>query len=637
MNYLTVFTRSLGNRLNRGENFLSISAFFIMAFLPVVEAVARLFGSPGVPASSVIVQHMTLWISFLGAVLAARQNKLLSLTGPQTPGKKEKIKVFRWLSSLISISVVIALAFASLHLVIIEAEYPRNVLPGVPIWVMQAIMPVGFGLIAYQIFSHSLMDKLLRTSMIVIMIIELIIGVSFILMNVVPDSLINFPFLEQLISGLVDSLGAIGSSSFFLLVGIIGIILALVFGAPIFIGLGGVAVLLFLHSEVPIAAIPTETYRIVVSPTLPTIPLFTLAGYILAEGGASRRLIKVFRAWFGWIPGGTPVMVTLLCGFFTALTGGSGVTILALGGLLLPMLLAEKYPLKFSIGLITVSGSLGLLFPPSLPAIIYGVTAGVPINHIFLAGIVPGFLLIFFIAFWGVRQGYVSQVRKTKFELKKAMKVFWEAKWEVFLPILILTGIFGGFTTLVEVAAFVVIYVLIIETFVYKDLKLRSIPGIVLNCATLVGGVLIILGVAMGLTSYLVDAQVPMLALSWAKTNIHSTFTFLLTLNVFLLIVGSLMDIFSAIIVVVPLIVPIGIHFGVDPVHLAIIFIANMELGFITPPVGMNLFLSAYRFDKSMPEVYKSTLPFFVIRLIGVLAITYLPILSLGLLSLLSK
>ncbi|HIO75145.1 MAG TPA: TRAP transporter large permease subunit [Candidatus Marinimicrobia bacterium] len=412
----------------------------------------------------------------------------------------------------------------------------------------------------------------------------------------------------------------------------IAIIVSLAFGAPIFIGLGGFAVLFFWYDGVPIAAVPAEMYRIVVSPTLPTIPLFTLAGYILAQSGASKRLIEVFRHWFGWIPGGTPVMITLLCGFFTTLTGGSGVTILALGGLLLPMLISEKYPREFSVGLITVSGSLGLLFPPSLPVIIYGVTAGVPINKIFLAGIIPGFFLVAMVAMWGVRQGFISKVTRQPFQPAEAFQAFWKAKWEVFIPAFILIGIFGGFTTLVEAAAFTVVYVLFVEVFVYKDLKLNDLPKVIVDCATLVGGVLIILGVAMGFTSYLVDAQVPLLALDWVRENIQSKYVFLLALNVMLLIVGCLMDIFSAIIVVVPLIKPMGIYFGIDPVHMAVIFIANLELGYLTPPVGMNLFLSAYRFNRSMPEVYKATLPFFIILLLTVLAITYIPALSLALL-----
>ena len=579
-----------------------MAAFLTMAIFPFLESVLRLFKLGGITGSAVVVQHLTLWTGFLGAILAARENKLLALTGPHGFTEKEKPNLLYWFASVVSLSVLLSLTWASLQLVLVEARFPNNILPGVPIWLVQVIMPVGFALIAYQIYAKSSTDRVLRLIMLLIVIVMAALGVG----ETTPSSMIMW-------------------------LGIVSLIISLVFGAPIFVGMGGIALLLFWNAGVPVTAIPAETYRIVVSPTLPTIPLFTLGGYLLAEGGASKRMIEVFQQWFGWIPGGTPVVVTLLCGSFTALTGGSGVTILALGGLLFPLLRAEKYSVPFSIGLITVSGSLGLLFPPSLPAIIYGVTAGVPINKIFIAGIIPGLLLIFLVAIWGVRQSVIKKHKRKHFNLRKAMTALWIAKWEAILPVIILGGIFSGITTLVEVAAFCVIYVLIIETLVYKDLEFNNIPQIIVDCATLVGGVLIILGVAMGLTSYLVDAQVPMHILNWVKANIDSKIVFLLSLNMFLLIVGCLMDIFSAIIVVVPLIAPIGMHFGVNPLHLAVIFIANLELGFLTPPVGMNLFLSAYRFDKTMPEVYKSTLPFFIIRLLAVLAITYLPILSLWL------
>ncbi|MCH7819972.1 MAG: TRAP transporter large permease subunit [Candidatus Marinimicrobia bacterium] len=414
--------------------------------------------------------------------------------------------------------------------------------------------------------------------------------------------------------------------------GLLLIIISVAFGAPIFVGLGGAALLLFWSDFVPIASIPAESYRIVVSPTLPTIPLFTLAGYILAESNAAKRLVKVFRAWFGWLPGGTPVVTVAVCAFFTTFTGGSGVTILALGGLLLPMLIQEKYPEKFSIGLLTASGSLGLFFPPSLAVILYGVISHTPIDEIFIAGIVPGIFLMILVALWGIRQGYLSKIERTEFNLKDAFAALWEAKWEVALPVVVLVGIYGGFTTMVETAALAALYALVVEVFIHKDLSLRyDLPRVVSSCATLIGGVLIILSVAMGLTAYLVDAEVPMLALEFVQTHVESPWVFLLTLNILLLLVGAMMDIFSAIVVIVPLIVPIAAAYGIAPVHLAIIFLANLELGYLTPPVGMNLFLASYRFDKDLLTVYRAAIPYLIILLIGVIAITYIPILTLGL------
>lgn len=592
------------NPFFKGEDTLALAVFFALTFLPVFESITRFFNRPGVPASQIIVQHMTLWIGFIGAVIAARRNKLLALTTKPLFSPEEEFHLGRWLAKNVSFLVVIALAWGSWQLLRVEFQFPVDIAPTIPRWLAQVIMPVGFTVIAIQIYFQSTKDRLLRASMAMIAIFWAMIALT--------DTFKELSWL------------AWGGSAL--------LIISLRYGAPIFVGLGGIAVLFFWRDFVPVSAIPAEAYRIVVSPTLPTIPLFTLAGYILAESGASHRMVRLFRAMFGWIPGGTPVVVVILCGFFTALTGGSGVTILALGGLLYPLMIREGYSKTFSLGLITVAGSLGLLFPPSLPAIIYGVTAGVSIRDIFLAGFIPGTFLVLMVAGWAVWQGKISSREKYKLDLSDMGRTIWDTKWEMVIPFGILAGVFGGYTTLVETAALTVVYIFVVEVFIYKDLSIKELPRIVIDCATLIGGVLIILGVAMGLTSYLVDAEIPAQLLNWVQNSIESKYVFLLMLNVVLLGVGCLMDIFSAIIVVVPLITQIGMYFGIHPVHLAIIFIANLELGFLTPPVGMNLFLSAYRFGEDMPTVYKATLPFFMVRLLAVLAITYIPFLTLALL-----
>lgn len=590
--------------LKWGEDILALTVFVLLAFIPFVETVSRLFGGSGVPASPVLVQHLTLWIGFVGAVLATRQNRLLALTTKPLFRPDEDFHIGRWLAKNVSFIVMIMLMWGSFRLVQIEYQFPVNIAPNIPRWFVMSIMPLGFGLMAVQIFYSSFSNRMLRSVMLMVAIMWIFISIS----------------------------DVFNDNTFILIVGSSAILISLYYGAPIFIGLGGIAGLLFWSEYIPISAIPAETYRIVVSPSLPTIPLFTLAGYILAESNASTRIVNLFRVLFGWIPGGTPIVIVLLCGFFTALTGGSGVTILALGGILYPLLRKEGYSDLFSLGLITVSGSLGLLFPPSLPAIIFGVTAGVSIKDIFIAGLIPGFILIISVAGWAILQERKRKRLLDKISIPDILNAVWQAKWEILIPIIVLFGIFSGFTTLVETAALIVFYTFIVEVFIFKDLKINDFPKIVLDCATLIGGVLIILGVAMGLTSYLVDAQIPILLLGWVKTAITSKYVFLLMLNILLLAVGCLMDIFSAIIVIVPLIMPLGVHFGVDPVHLAVIFIANLELGFLTPPVGLNLFLSAYRFNRDMPTIYKATLPFFVVRFIVVLLITYVPIISLGLL-----
>ena len=573
-----------------------------MVLLPFIETITRLLNISNIPASQVLVQHFTLWIAFLGAILAARENSLLALTRTPLFGKSSTSSIGEFIGKITTFLVLVSLAFGSIELLKIEIIDSINIAPMIPRWFAQLIMPLGFSIMAILIFIKSYKQLSYKF---LFFILFLVLSNSF-FTEIIAE---NFPIR---------------------VLGTLIILIALINGAPIFIGLGGFAVLFFWYDFTPIAAIPAEAYRIVVSPTLPTIPLFTFAGYLLAESNTSERLVKVFREVFGWIPGGTPVVIVFLCGFFSALTGGSGVTILALGGLLVPLLIKEGYSKSFSIGLITVSGAIGLLFPPSLPVIIYGVTAGISIKSIFLAGLIPGLLLIFLISSWAIYQGKSQKIVRREFNLKRSLSICWQTKEELILPLLILFGIFGGYSTLVETASITVLYILFIEVIVLKDLKLNDIPKIIKECSSLIGGVLIILGVAMGLTSYLIDAQIPIMLLEKAVGLIQSKFLFLLLLNIFLLFVGCMMDIFSAIIVIVPLVAPLGLHFGVDPVHLAIIIIANLELGFLTPPVGMNLFLAAYRFKEDMPTIYRSTLPFFAVKFIVVMLITYVPFLTLS-------
>jgi len=573
-----------------------------MVLLPFIETITRVLNISNIPASQVLVQHFTLWIAFLGAILAARENSLLALTRTPLFGKSSTSTIGEFIGKITTFLVLVSLAFGSIELLKIEIIDSINIAPMIPRWFAQLIMPLGFSIMAILIFIKSYKQLSYKF---LFFILFLVLSNSF-FTEIIAE---NFPIR---------------------VLGTLIILIALINGAPIFIGLGGFAVLFFWYDFTPIAAIPAEAYRIVVSPTLPTIPLFTFAGYLLAESNTSERLVKVFREVFGWIPGGTPVVIVFLCGFFSALTGGSGVTILALGGLLVPLLIKEGYSKSFSIGLITVSGAIGLLFPPSLPVIIYGVTAGISIKSIFLAGLIPGLLLIFLISSWAIYQGKSQKIVRREFNLKRSLSICWQTKEELILPLLILFGIFGGYSTLVETASITVLYILFIEVIVLKDLKLSDIPKIIKECSSLIGGVLIILGVAMGLTSYLIDAQIPIMLLEKAVGLIQSKFLFLLLLNIFLLFVGCMMDIFSAIIVIVPLVAPLGLHFGVDPVHLAIIIIANLELGFLTPPVGMNLFLAAYRFKEDMPTIYRSTLPFFAVKFIVVMLITYVPFLTLS-------
>ena len=407
----------------------------------------------------------------------------------------------------------------------------------------------------------------------------------------------------------------------------LGIILLALLGVPLFaiIGLSGLAS--FYNAEIDTAAIFIELYRVASNPTLIAIPLFTFSGFILAHGKTAERLTRLSQSILRGAPGGIPLAILIACAFFTALTGASGVTIIALGGLLYPLLLKEKYGENFSLGMITSSGSLGLLFPPSLPLILYGLVAQISIDKLFIAGIVPGLLMILIVSAYAITRSTRSTESFSWTEAKSALI---EAGWELPLPFIILVGIFSGFFTVTEAASVTVVYVVIVEAFIYKDLDVfKDLPKLMIDSMVLVGSILIILGTAMGFTNYLVDEQVPMTILATMKQYIHDPLTFLMVLNVFLLIVGCMMDIFSAIIVVVPLIIPIAQSFDVNMVHLGIIFMTNLEIGYSTPPVGINLFIAATRFNKPVLKLYQAVLPFLGLRLVGLILITYVPAISL--------
>lgn len=406
-------------------------------------------------------------------------------------------------------------------------------------------------------------------------------------------------------------------------------------GAPIFIFLSAFAIAGFISADIPLSAITVDVYNnFANNPLLYTIPLFTLAGYILAESKASNRLVNMSRAVLGFVPGGLAIVALVCCAFFTAFTGASGVTIVALGGLLFPALLKEKYPEKFSLGLLTSSGSLGLLFVPSLPLIMYAVVSQSSVKQVFAAGLVPGVLLIVVLA---VFSGYVAVkegIASSKTSFAQIVEASLAAKWEIAIPFIIIGGLFTGFVTLGEVATLTVAYVFFIEVFVYKDIPLHRMLSVMNRSITLTGGMLIIMGAAYSLTNYMVDAEVPMTILSFIRQFISSRWVFLILLNVFLLIVGCFLDIYSATFVVVPLIIPLANHYGVDPVHLGIIFLTNMEIGYLTPPVGLNLFIASLRFERPIIELYRAAIPFIVVLLLCLGLITYIPGLSLGIIEL---
>ncbi len=572
----------------------------LMTLLPAIEVGARHFRwIPSVPGSPIYVQHLTLWIGLLGGVMAARKGRLLALSAstllpPVWRGPAAA------LAAAALASVASALAWASWQFAVSEREAGSELVPGLPKWYALLAMPVGFALIALWAVWRPGAGWWGRAFAALGLAAPVVLG------RAAPESFGVFPLALTLLG------------------------LATVAGLPIFAVFGGFAMVLFWHAATPIASVPVEMYRLVASPLLPSIPLFTFAGYIMVEGGATRRLLRLFEALFGWAPGGLAIVTVVICAIFT--WGGSGLTILSLGGLMVPVLIKARYPEKFSIGLLTASGSLGLLFPPSLPVILYGVYAQTPIDRLFLGGLVPGMLMVALVAAYGIRQGVQSQAARETFRAREAMAALWEAKWELLLPAIMLIGLFGGFGTLTEAAALTALAAVVVEAGLYRGMSLkRDFPRVTVECATVVGGILLIIGVALGFTNYLVDAQIPSRLVDWVKLHVHSRVLFLLALNAALLVVGSLMDIFAAILVIVPLLKPLTVVYGIDPVQMGVIFLANLELGYLMPPVGINLCLSAYRFEKPMIAVYRALLPFLLVLLSGVLLITYVPEITLAL------
>jgi C4-dicarboxylate transporter DctM subunit len=701
--------------LGRVEDLIGSLALLVMVLLPLAEIVSRRVFSRGIPGSGPIVQHLTLWVGFLGAAIAARDGKLLALaTGTFIPPGiwRRAADVF---AAAFGACAAVILAIGGWQMTMIEREAGTNIGADIQAWVAQLVLPIAFALIAVRLVwrpgfnslnpvthvdthepeatdarlkgsrsddrdsrsddrgsrsddrdsrsddrdsrsddrgsrsddrgsrfedrdsrsedrssrsggqerppssknrSASLSGERLARSIWIDRALASIGILAGILLTRVPSLIEGHSLLP---------------------IGII-IVVAAVAGTPLFAILGGAAALLFMRDGVTPATVLIETYSLSVSPTLPAIPLFTLAGFLLAEGHASERLLRVFRALFGWIPGGTAVVCAVLCSFFTVFTGGSGVTILALGGVLFPALLKDGYRERFALGLLTASGSLGLLLPPALPLILYAVVAQIPIEDIFIGGILPGILLTSMVAAWGVREGIQSGAGRYPFRSSEAVRSLWAAKWELAIPVLVLVAMFSGLATAVEAAALTALYALIVQALIHRDLSLRrDLPRAFTECVTVIGGVLIILGVAQGFTSYLVGAQVPAMLVGWVRGHITSRLMFLLVLNLFLLGVGWLMEIFAAIVVVVPLIVPLGAAFGIHPVHLGIIFIANLELGFLTPLVGLNIFLASYRFKRPVLEVCVAALPMMAILGVGVLVITYIPWLTTGLLGMLGR
>lgn len=594
------------NPRHRFEDIILSLALGLMVVLPATEILLRGVFRAGIANAAAIVQHLVLVVGMLGAVVAARENRLLAFSGLQNLLPAPAARWAGHFAAAVAVGVAAYLAVASFGFVESERGGSNLLAYGIPVWLVQSVMPLGFAAIAVRIAWHSAPAAAGRLT-----------TLALALLLALP-----FMFLAQ------SSLTAVGLGL---------ILLAALLGAPMFIVLGGAALVLFASDGLPLAAVPLSHYQLTQNPSLPAIPLFTLAGYFLAEGGAPQRLTRLFRALFGPIKGGTAVVTVLLAAFFNSFTGASGITILALGGLLMPLLIGAHYSQRNALGLITCAPALGALLPPALPLIIYAIIARLPIETMFLAGILPAAVTTLLMIVLGIISGPKDAPRE-RFDRAEIGAALGAAQWELALPVLAFLSLMTGWVTPAETAALTAAYAFAVETLVYRDLKLRvDVPRVMAECGLLIGGIILILGMALGFTNYIIDAQVPDKATEWVTATITTPWVFLLALNGLLLVVGMFMDIFSAIIVVVPLIVPIGAAFGIDPVHLGIIFLANMELGFLHPPIGMNLFFASYRFGVPLSKITLAVLPGLGVLAVGVLLITYVPWLSTWLPALMAK
>ncbi|WP_298398372.1 TRAP transporter large permease subunit [uncultured Azonexus sp.] len=590
-------------RLASFDAVLAAAALALMLALPLVEIVLRPLFGVGIANAPSFVQHAGLVLAMFGALVAERGNHLTSLGAGFAAARDARLR--RWAGRYARAGSAVLcgmLAQASATFVLAEMEMPRDIAHGIVGWWFMLAMPLGFLLLGARFGWRLEADLPWRIA-----------------------ALLALPALGWLFAQQYDG------EMLALWPFAIGLLLLLLCGGPVFTVLGGLALALFWSEGQPLAAVPLSHYQITVNPSLPALPLFTLAGLVFARTGAAARLGALFTALFGGGVLGTALAAAVLCSCFTALTGGSGVTILALGGLLLPLLMKAGFPERRGIGLVTSASALGVLLAPSVPLIMYAIIARVPINTMFLAGILPALVMIFFLLVVGgfLRRGEQTVVAPpSRPDFAAARRAAWAAKWEILAPVVAVGSLVGGFATPTESAALTAAYALLTQSLLHREIDFRGVLRALVDCAQVIGGIMLILGMALGLTNFLVDAGIPDRAIDWVQSVLPNKWTFLIALNLFLLLAGALMEIYAAIVVLVPLLLPIALAYGIDPVHFGIIFLANLELAYLTPPSGMNLYFSSAMFGKSLREVAVSVLPAALAIFLGVLTISLLPFLS---------
>jgi len=591
------------------DDVLSSSALVLMTLIPLIEIVLRPLMGRGIENAPVVVQHLGLVLSMFGAVAAERHGHLTSLgSSLDNVGDRRFHAVDQVFAKGSAALICGILALASWRFVASEMQAAHKLAYGIPIWWVQAMMPLGFLLLGAKLGGRCFATPGLK----------LVSGLL-------------LPACGFLLAAEFDG------SSVPLWPGVIWLLAVLLAGAPIFTVLGGLALALFWQDGLPLASIALSHYQITVNPSLPALPLFTLAGLIFARTGAAQRLGAVFTTLFGGGVTGTVVAAAILCSFFTAFTGGSGVTILALGGLLLPLLRNAGFPEQRGISLVTSASALGVLLAPSVPLIMYAIIARVPINSMFLAGLIPAVVMVAFLLIFGgyLKRGGIVETEQSlpaaRPDATQALAAVWFVKWEILAPVVAIGSLVSGLATPTESAALTAAYAILTQAVAHRELSLRVLGQCLADCAQVIGGVMLILGMALGLTNFLVDSGIPDAAIEWVQSVIPNKFVFLLALNIFLFAAGALMEIFAAIVVLVPLLLPVALSYGIDPVHFGIIFLANMEMGFLCPPAGMNIYFASAMFAKPIRYVAVSVLPALMAIFLGTLTVSWLPIIATGL------
>ena len=640
-------TNSAGRSLSRTteivEKSLCYAALILMALLPVTDILLRLFNI-FVPFSRHFMIRLFLVSSLFAAMLTTRSKEHISITLVQYIQNDNLKRILSCVACLISAFIATIMFWDSL-------SFLRHSFTGrttgffIDDRFFAAVMPLAYGIMALRFAAYSVArndgEENRDPKRILLPILVLLLG-----------SAAAFPAIAKLLWGFdppevfFAPLDFLYDSAFYLRTPlIIFLVLAGLTGTPIFVVIGGIAILMLRATGSEPEVAPIQVFSALTNADLIAIPLFTLTGFFLSESKASERLVAAFRGLFSWMPGGLIIATVVICAFFTSFTGASGVTILALGGILFVILQkgssvsGKGYPEKFSIGLLTSAGGTGVLFPPSLPIILVATTVnsilffmGEPVDYtvvdFFLGAIIPGLILVTAMIVYGIVSSMKLKIPVEPFNLKKTGSAIKGSALEILLPIILIVGFFSGILSLVEVSAVSVVYVFIVEVLIHRDIAIRDVPKVLFKALPIIGGVLSIFAMANALSFAIVDSDVPANFAFWLQETIESKFVFLLLLNLSLFLIGCVMDIFSAIMVLLPLIVPLGLAYGIDPVHLGIIFIVNLEAGFLTPPVGINLFLATYRFKKPFAEICRNVLPFLAVRIAVVLLVTYIPALS---------